>query len=151
MLFRSAKGIPAWRVNLIPTMLILTGLLEGVGLLGIASSLASWRLEVSMTFISYWGAGLALINALVWQRYIDYAKPQGIPLLARKELHRITPMLRLMGHFAPLILFALAAAVSYSMLAIAGAFAVSGGVLWKLTVIMRAGYQQGFEIGRAHV
>ncbi len=145
-ILHAAKGIPAWRVDLMPTMLILTGLLEGVGLLGIASGLASWRFEASMTFISYWGAGLALLNALMWQRYIAYAKPNGIPPLAREELHRITPMLRLMGHFAPLVLFALAGAFSYSMLALAGAFAVAGGVLWKFTVITRASYQQGFAL-----
>ena len=142
----AAKGIPAWRVELVPTMIVLTGLLEGVGLLGIASGLASWRFEASMAFISYWGVFLALANGMLWQRYIAYAKPRGIPPLARQELHRITPTMRLLGHLSPLILFALATAFSYSMLAIAGVFAVAGGVVWKYTVIVRAGYQQGFAL-----
>lgn len=142
----AAKGIPAWRVDLMPTMLILTALLEGVGLLGIASGLASWRFEASMTFISMWGVGLAILCALMWQRYIAYAKPNGIPPLAREELHRITPTLRLLGHLSPIILFALASAFSYSMLAIAGGFAVIGGIVWKYTVIARASHQQGFAM-----
>lgn len=145
-ILHAAKGIPAWRTDVMPVMLVLTGLLEGVGLLGIASGLASWRFETSLGFISAWGAGLALVNALLWQRYVAFAKQRAIPPLGRDELHRITPTLRLIGHFAPLVLFALAAGFSYSMLAIAGAFAVAGGALWKFTVITRASHQQGFAL-----
>ena len=68
-ILHAAKGIPAWRVDLIPTMLVMTGLLEGV-VLGVVSGLASWRFEASMMFISFWGALLALLNALIWQRYL---------------------------------------------------------------------------------
>jgi len=147
-ILHAAKGIPAWRADLIPTMLIMTGLLEGVGLLGIASGLVSWRFEASMTFISFWGALLALLNALIWQRYFAYAKRNGLPPLARAELERITPTLRLIGHLTPLILFAIATAFSEALLAIAGASAVAGGVMWKYTVIVRASYQQGFALPR---
>lgn len=142
----AAKGIPAWRVDLMPAMLIMTALLEGVGLLGIASGLASWRFEASMTFISMWGVGLAILNALLWQRYIAYAKPNGLPPLAREELHKITPSMRLLGHLTPIVLFGLAWAFSHSMLAIAGGFAVFGGIVWKYIVIARASHQQGFAM-----
>ena len=145
-ILHAARGIPAWRVDLIPTMLVMTGLLEGAGLLGIASGLASWRFEASMTFISFWGALLALLNALIWQRYYAYARRNGLPPLACAELDRITPPLRLVGHLTPVILFAIATAFSESLLAIAGVAAVAGGVMWKYTVIVRASYQQGFEL-----
>ena len=147
-ILHAAKGIPAWRVDLMPTMLIMTGLLEGVGLLGVASGLAWWRFEASMTFMSFWGAALAIVNALLWQRYIAYARMHGVPPLARVELRRITPALRLIGHLTPLVLFALAASFSHSMFAIAGVAAVCGGVMWKFTVITRACYQQGFAMPR---
>ena len=124
----------------------MTGLLEGVGLLGIASGLASWRFEASMAFISTWGAILALLNALIWQRYFAYSKRNGLPPLARAELQRLTPALRLVGHLTPLVLFALATAFSESLLAIAGVGAVAGGVMWKFTVITRACHQQGFAM-----
>lgn len=101
-----------------------------------------------MTFISFWGALLALLNALIWQRYFAYAKRNGLPPLARAELERITPTLRLIGHLTPLILFAIATAFSEALLAIAGASAVAGGVMWKYTVIVRASYQQGFALPR---
>jgi hypothetical protein len=54
--------------------------------------------------------------------------------------------LRLIGHITPLVLFALAAAFSESLLAIAGVAAVTGGVMWKFTVITRACHQQGFAM-----
>jgi len=142
----AAKGVPAWRCDLIPTMLVMTGLLEGVGLLGMAGGLAPWQFEASMIFISTWGAILTLLNALIWQRYYAFAKRNGLPPLARAELDRITPALRLLGHLAPLILFTLATEFSESLLAIAGIAAVAGGVMWKFTVITRACYLQGFAL-----
>ena len=145
-ILHAAKGIPAWRVDLMPTMLVMTGLLEGVGLLGIASGLASWHFEASMLFISTMGGVLALLNALIWQRYFAYAKRNGVPPLARAELERITPALRGIGHLTPLVLFTIAAAFSESLLAVAGVAAVAGGVMWKFSVITRACHQQGFAM-----
>ena len=145
-ILHAARGIPAWRVEIMPTMLIMTGLLEGVGLLGIASGLAWWRFEASTMFMSVWGVALAIVNALLWQRYVAYSKRNGVPPLARAELIRITPTLRLIGHLTPLVLFAIAGAFSNSMFAIAGAASVAGGVMWKFTVITRACYQQGFAL-----
>lgn len=145
-ILHAASGIPAWRVEIMPTMLIMTGLLEGVGLLGVASGLAWWRFEASTLFMSVWGVVLVIVNALLWQRYVAYSKRNGIPPLARAELLRITPSLRLVGHLTPLVLFALAGGFSNSMFAIAGAAAVAGGVMWKFTVITRACHQQGFAL-----
>ena len=145
-ILHAAKGIPAWRVGLIPTMLVMTGMLEGVGLLGIASGLASWRFEASLTFISIWGALMALANMFVWQRYYVFAKRSGVPPLARAELQKLTPALRLIGHATPLALFTLAAPFSGALLAIAGVAAVTGGVMWKFTVITAACHQQGFAM-----
>ncbi len=145
-ILHAAKGIPAWRADLIPTMLVMSGLFEGVGLLGVASGLASWRFGASMMFISFWGAFLALLNALIWQRYFACSKRNGLPPLARAELERVTPILRLIGHLAPLILFAIATVFSESLLAVAGVAAVAGGVMWKYTIIVRASYQQGFAM-----
>ena len=48
------------------------------------------------------------------------ARRNGLPPLARAELDRITPPLRLVGHLTPVILFAIATAFSESLLAIAG-------------------------------
>lgn len=145
-ILHAAKGIPAWRVDLMPTMIVMSGLLEGVGLLGIASGLAWWRFEASMTFMSFAGVVLAILNALIWQRYVAFSRRNGVPPLARAELVRITPALRLIGHVTPLVLFALAAAFSQSMFALAGAAAICGGVMWKFTVITRACHQQGFAM-----
>jgi phenylacetyl-CoA:acceptor oxidoreductase subunit 1 len=145
-LLHAAKGIPAWRADLIPVMIMMTGLLEGAGLLGIACGLAAWRFEVTTTFISTSGAILTLINALIWQAYFGYSKRNGIPPLARAELRRLTPPLCLAGHVLPLVLFAVATVFDGQLLTIAGFAAVAGGVMWKFTVITRACHQQGFAM-----
>ena len=101
-----------------------------------------------MFFISLWGALLALINALIWQRYYACAHCNGLPPQARAELKRVLLPLRLIGHITPLVLFAIATATPFSetLLNIAGIAAVAGGVMWKYTVIVRASYQQGFAL-----
>jgi len=145
-ILHAAKGIPAWRVGLMPTMLVMTGLLEGVGLLGIAKGVASWQFEASMVFIATGGVLLAFGNMLIWRSYLAFAQRDGVPPLARAELQKLTPALRLVGHVAPMFLFALAAAFSQSLFIIAGLAAVSGGAMWKFTVITRACHQQGFAM-----
>jgi phenylacetyl-CoA:acceptor oxidoreductase subunit 2 len=145
-ILHAAKGIPAWRVRLMPAMLVMTGLLEGVGLLGIAKGVASWQFEASMVFIATGGVLLAFGNMLIWRSYLAFAQRDGVPPLARAELQKLTPALRLVGHVAPMFLFALAAAFSQSLFIIAGLAAVSGGAMWKFTVITRACHQQGFAM-----
>ena len=145
-ILHAAKGIPAWRVGIMPAMLVMTGLLEGVGLLGIAKGVASWQFETSMVFIATGGVLLALGNMLIWRSYLAFAQRDGVPPLARAELQKLTPALRLVGHVAPMFLFAFAAVFSQSLFIIAGLAAVSGGAMWKFTVITRACHQQGFAM-----
>ena len=139
-ILHAAKGIPAWRVDMIPTMLILTGLLA------IAVGLSSGVFEVSITFVSFCGAVLALLSAMIWQRYFISSRRNGLAPLARSKLERITPPLRIVGHLAPLILFACATVFNEFLLIFAGVAAIAGGVMWKYTVIVSASYQQGFAL-----
>jgi hypothetical protein len=71
----------------------------------------------------------------------------GIGPLARHEIERITPVLHLIGHAAPLALgiVVLTGGPSW-VLAVAGLGAIAGGALWKIVVITRACYQQGFAL-----
>lgn len=146
-ILHAAKGIPAWRDDLIPTMLILTGLLEGAGLVAIAMGVATTIVAPSAAAVAILGSALAVINALLWQRYVSRAAKNGIPPLARADLARITPVMRILGQLAPLVLFTLGSVFASPVLwLIAGACAVAGGVLWKFTVITRACHQQGFAM-----
>ena len=147
-ILHAARGIPAWRADLIPTMLIATGLLEGVGLFAVAYGLFPGLVGVPMEVVAVTGIVLAVINALLWQRYLDTAADNGLGSRSRAELRRITPMLRLVGHLGPVVLFALAAGVGLIPLILGGMAAVAGGVLWKVTIITSACHQQGFALPR---
>ena len=144
----AAKGIPAWRAPLIPWMLIATGIFEGAGLLALA---AAWFPDQpgAWSDLAAAGVALALANAGLWQGYRTAAKARGIGPLARRDIRAITPALHLIGHALPAALFGVALLAGVggpTSLALAGAGAVAGGVLWKFTVITRACYQQGYAV-----
>lgn len=146
MILFKARGIPAWRVPLIPGMLVATGLLEGFGALAIGTAL----LESSGLAIA--GAGIVALaagNALLWWRYRQTAKAQGVPPLARRVIDGVSVPLHVVGHALPVLLVAstlLAPASATLLVALAGATAVAGGALWKFTIVVRASYMQGFKL-----
>ncbi len=152
-ILHAGKGIPAWRVPLMPYMLIATGLFEGVGLLSIAQLIAPGRIDLG-SGISALGVLLAVLNAGLWQVYRAMAPGWDIGPLARRVLKRATPVLHLVGHLLPVALYVVALGLAWRSqealitVAIAGAGAVFGGVWWKFTVITRACYQQGFALPR---
>jgi phenylacetyl-CoA:acceptor oxidoreductase subunit 1 len=145
-ILHASKGIPAWRVPLMPWMLTATGLFEGLGALVLA--LAVMQSAVPM-WLGWPLMALAGINAALWQGYRMGAKAAGVSPLARAEVARVTPPLHAIGHGLPIAgaIGALVAA-SPSALVAAGIGAVAGGALWKYWVIVRASYQQGFALPR---
>ncbi len=146
-ILHAAKGVPAWRAGLMPTMLVATGLFEGAGLLAVAAGLFAFPLSVP--HLALGGIVLAALNALLWHRYVAGAEREGIPPPSRAALRRVTPALRIFGHAAPLVLFpAWAVTASPAALVAAGLCAVGGGVLWKFSVVTRACHQQGFALPR---
>jgi phenylacetyl-CoA:acceptor oxidoreductase subunit 1 len=149
MILHAAKGIPTWRVALIPWMLIATGLFEGTGLFAIAVALSGGSLPFTSA-LAMVGVVLAAANAMLWWRYRTTAKVRGIGPLSRRDLAAISPTLYMVGHALPGVLFALSffagGAVAAILTAIAGAAAIAGGMLWKFTVIIRACHQQGYDV-----
>ncbi len=146
-----ARGIPAWRVSLMPWMLIATALLEGTGALAILMSIADasmrapWWPELGAASIVV----LALLNAGLWRTYVGNARANGIPPLSRQVLEAFTPTLTAFGHVTPIVFAVLAWFVSPAavpLLALAGVAAIAGGATWKYTVIVRAAYMQGFDL-----
>ena len=142
----AAKGVPAWRVDLIPTMLLMAGLMEGVALLGIGAGIWFDTFRGSAFFISICGLILTLCNAWLWQRYVKKASHSGLPPLARAELRKITPTLRIVGHLLPLVFFVLAIVFNPVFFLVAGIASIVGGFIWKYTLITRASYLQGFAL-----
>ncbi|MFQ5534331.1 MAG: 4Fe-4S dicluster domain-containing protein [Sphingomonadales bacterium] len=149
----ASKGIPAWRVSLMPWMLIATGLLEGTGVLAAVGLLAP-QAGHSAAAIAAAGILLIAVNAGLWHFYRTMARDWGIGPLSRRDIRRITPALHLGGHLLPAVLFLgalgldLGSVGTHLAMAAAGVAAVIGGALWKFTVITRACHQQGFALAK---
>ena len=145
----ASKGIPAWRAPLIPWMLVMTGLFEGIALYAIVELVAP-KLAAGSPMLLLLGIALAITNAILWHRYRVSAADRGIGQAARSAIAKITPWLHLVCHALPIALFGVALFVSIDnarILAGVGSVAViAGGAGWKFWVILRAGHQQGFAL-----
>lgn len=147
----AGKGIPAWRAPLIPWLLVLSGLLEGCGLLllilGVIPNLTSLNPEMLAL-----GSALAITTGVLWIAYGVTARRKGIPPLARRVINKATPAIGVSGHLVPIIgLFIIAypgdLLISEQTAAIiAGLGAVAGGLLWKYAVVTWASFEQGFAL-----
>jgi phenylacetyl-CoA:acceptor oxidoreductase subunit 1 len=145
-ILHAAKGIPAWRVPLIPAMLVTSGLAEGAGLALAIVAFAAGD-DAPLKMLAATGLALALANAALWISYRRSAKAEGIGVLARRVIARVTPALHLIGHALPALCFAASVAVPAPGIAMAGGVAAMlGGALWKVTVITRAAYQQDLAL-----
>jgi phenylacetyl-CoA:acceptor oxidoreductase subunit 1 len=152
MILKRARGIPAWRAPLVPWMLGVTGLLEGLGVLAFATSLMQPETVRQFTGpVGLWGALLALASGVLWHLYRATAKANGMPPLARRTIDQATPMVHGFAHATPLLLFVVAwnfsgSGIAALCLALGGTVAVAGGLVWKFDLITKAGYFQGFAL-----
>ncbi|GMV03607.1 MAG: 4Fe-4S binding protein [Burkholderiaceae bacterium] len=146
-----ARGIPAWRAPLVPWMIAISGLFEGWAGLVLGTAAPGAGLPMTGPAMAAAGAVLAALNALLWRTYVRAARAQGVPPLARRVLDRFTPSLHLLGHLVPLALAVaawLAPVAATPLLAVGAVAAIAGGASWKFTLIVRAGYTQGFDLPR---
>ena len=144
-----AKGIPAWRVPLIPPMIGASGLLEGAGLLAVAAAVPGPGLSLGPA-LPWAIVVLAAFGAIHWHVYRITAKEKGVVPLARGAIQELTWPLHVGGHLSPAVLAAvtLAGLDAPLVLGAAGAAAIVGGFYWKTGIIVRAGFQQGFALER---
>jgi phenylacetyl-CoA:acceptor oxidoreductase subunit 1 len=143
-----ARGIPAWRVPLIPWMILATGLLEG---LGVAALLLAWfkGLGEPRALLAVAGLALVAVNAGLWVAYRRTAAEEGVVPLARRVIGDNSLTVHLVGHALPALMFLLALvnpSLATIYLGVAGVAAIAGGAFWKFTLIVRAGFQQGFSL-----
>lgn len=146
-----ARGIPVWRAPLVPWMIAISGLFEGWAGLVLGTAAPGAGLPVTGPALAAAGAVLAALNALLWRTYVRAARAQGVPPLARRVLDRFTPSLHLLGHLVPFALAVaawLAPVAATPLLAVGAVAAIAGGASWKFTLIVRAGYTQGFDLPR---
>jgi len=152
-----ARGIPAWRHPLIPWMIVVSGLLEGAGALAVLVALAqAFGTDILQGPLPAWElamlSGVTLLDlggALLWRRYREAVSQGGAGSPSRRVLEAVTPAL-LLGYGAVFAAFVVALLLprpygEWAALC-GGLAAVACGALWKFTVIVKAGYQQGFAL-----
>lgn len=155
-MLNAAKGIPAWRAPQLVPLLVCTGLAEGGGLF-LISSLLHGIGSVALAFVT---ALLIVARWVLWRRYRGPLKAAPGALAA---LDAAAPVLRWIGTAAPLTLIGAAlalvlagggtidAGIAGAAAALAGLGAVLGGAWFKLTLVTRAGFNQGFALSHLPV
>lgn len=147
----AAKGIPAWRPPLVTPLIFVTGLCEGCGLflmLGLFHGLVGGT--VLLVF-----ALLVLTRIAIWTGY-RRAVDGSLAARAREALNQAGNGLWLFGTIAPFALIGVSALVPFAtaqagLVAVAGATAAFAGAYFKLTLVTRASYNQGFALTRLPV
>lgn len=144
---KSARGIPAWRAPLIPALFVVTGVAEGTGLwwliAAVAGSPVPWLLGV---------LAVAVVARLALFRRYRRSLADTLAPRAAVALDRTGRVLLWAGTVAPLVLCAAAAPQSSAWLAAAGGLlAAVAGAHFKGTLMLAAGYNQGFTIAHLPV
>jgi len=142
-----ARGIPAWRTPLIPLMIVASGLLEGVGLLAFMIGLPQ-GFPMPLGGVAMTGIALIIVNSVLWRSYREGANKYAPPL-ARDAIAECDQAIRYGAQLVPAILFLLTILfpiIPLSIFTIAGVALIGGGAFWKWTVILRAGYFEGYHL-----
>ncbi|MFO1317963.1 MAG: DmsC/YnfH family molybdoenzyme membrane anchor subunit [Burkholderiales bacterium] len=143
-LLQAAKGIPAWREPLLRPLLLTTGLVEGAGLLLVATM---GPVRVGTPLVVFAGA-LVVVRWWLWRAYrlrlAGSAAPQALAALdvAGKAL-------LVAGTIVPLALIGaagVAGGAAAPVAALAGLGMTAAGVYAKLVLVTRAGFNQGFAL-----
>jgi phenylacetyl-CoA:acceptor oxidoreductase subunit 2 len=143
-LLQAAKGIPAWRVPALGWLNFATALTEGAGLF---VALAAAFDTPARGVIAYFSLAL-IARGFAWSAYrSSVAKSLARPALA--ALDRSGKMLIQFGTIAPLALLLLgliADDLARVPALLAGVAALAMGWQFKLVLITRAAYNQGFAL-----
>ena len=151
-ILKASKGIPAWRMSEIVSLIFSTGLVEGTGLLLL---LASFNMSNTAAPVRE-GLGIGLmilltLRAMLWNRYRSALKT-GSPLATQKVINRFHPLWIFGGHLLPMVLFLTALILepvaAYGAGA-AGLIALLAGWQMKFILITRASYNQGYAINHS--
>ena len=153
-MIRASKGIPAWRNSRIVPLAMLTGLSEGasIALLVAAATADRGYLKWLEAFL----LALILARGVAWYAYRSGMQREGAPAKALAALTRIELPFAMLGNWAPLVLLFVALASASPALVfwlgvISALCALGSGWLFKVVLITRAAYNQGFALPRLPV
>lgn len=144
MILRAAQGVPAWRLNAVVGVIIVTGLGEG-------GALIFWGLgylDQPNFFITLTFVGLIVIRLLVFVYYGMLATESRLPANAAERLSAIRLPILIWGHLFPAILVFVPIWWIQPL-----AFLLFIGVGWwsKYFLIRRIAFTQGFAIHKMPV
>ena len=153
MILREAKGIPAWRAQLIVPLMVATGIAEASGLFlaatALVPSLASMTEATAAAAIM-----LAAFRAWSWASYLSSLHVAGAPVRTIAVLDSFRPWFFIFGLVIPTVLILLgftATNITVVCFSVAGACIAGAGGALKLILVTRAGYNQGFALTRTPV
>lgn len=148
MILREARGIPAWRAPQIVPLIVATGLTEGAGLF-LAASVLLPSLAPLAGAAATATMVLAGLRALAWISYRGALAREGAPVKSLAVLDDFRLSLLAGGLILPLVAIAAGsafAALQAPLFLFAGLSAAAVGLVFKLLLITRAGYNQGFAL-----
>ena len=139
----AAKGIPAWREPLVRPLIIVTGMAEGGGMLLVAN----WQIGVAASLVILFAASVIIrwLILIAYRRRMKAALAAG----AAAALDRAGRVLLLAGTLLPVLLVAVTAVPGVAtapLQALAGVAAAAAGAYFKYTLVMHAGFNQGFAL-----
>ena len=137
-------GISAWRRWSCVALIVVTALVEGLGILAFTAPF--WPSLAPLGFLL---AATIVARYIAWTNYIADLRRTGAPKGTLEAFDLFAPRFLILGHAAALV-FALIGAVGQypAALALGGAFAAVGGALFKYTLVCRAAFTQGFSLPR---
>ncbi len=142
-ILRASKGVPAWREPSLQSVIIVTGITEGLGLLLFLGLVVgpppAWAFPASIVALT--------ARAGAWEYYRHRLKARA-PAATVAALSRVSLPVHLLGHAFPAMLLVVALVSPRPVVpaAAAGLALVAAGAWLKFAVVTRAAFTQGFSI-----
>lgn len=145
-ILRAAKGIPAWRHPALTPYLLISGPVEGWGLALAISGSTHELLPAGF-------AGLVVLRAVLWGRYVLRLRRDGAPAETRALIDQVLYPVLIVGHALPLAAVAMAMTGQGRavMVTAAGLAAAIAGWFTKWLIVTRSAQTRGFAIPRTPV
>jgi phenylacetyl-CoA:acceptor oxidoreductase subunit 2 len=139
----ASRGVPAWREPALQWVIMVTGIVEGLGLLLFLALFVgpppAWAVPATIIAL--------MMRVGAWEHYRQRLKARA-PAQAVAALSRVSFPVHLLGHALPAALLAATFIVPTAVpLAAAAGLALVGSGAWlKFAVVTRAAFTQGFSI-----
>jgi phenylacetyl-CoA:acceptor oxidoreductase subunit 2 len=145
-MLHACKGILSWCEPALKPYMLVTGVVEGLGVALCVPAVAGDRMAWSALAV------LLLLRAFLWFGYVAALHRNRAPEDSRAVIDRLRWPYMLLGHLLPVLLLWLALLMASGLPAIlAGLLAASTGWYVKLVIITRAAQTRGFAIPRTPV